>query len=116
MEGRRVPELLQINGRSYSSTDVVHMKVGQSIKLCFVGTSNSFIHPMLSTEARLWSSRSRALQGKSGREKALHLAGDWANFAEPPCLCRRIVAWLAPKGLTQAYGFDKGSISVSKGS
>jgi FtsP/CotA-like multicopper oxidase with cupredoxin domain len=45
MEGG-LPNYFTINGRSYPSTDVVHMKVGQTVKLRFIGTSNNFIHPM----------------------------------------------------------------------
>ena len=45
MEGG-LPNYFTINGRSYPATDVVHMKVGQTIKLRFIGTSNNFIHPM----------------------------------------------------------------------
>lgn len=45
MEGG-LPNYFTINGRSYPATDVVHMKLGQTIKLRFIGTSNNFIHPM----------------------------------------------------------------------
>jgi FtsP/CotA-like multicopper oxidase with cupredoxin domain len=45
MEGG-LPNYFTINGRAYPSTDVIHMKVGQSVKLRFIGTSNNFIHPM----------------------------------------------------------------------
>jgi FtsP/CotA-like multicopper oxidase with cupredoxin domain len=45
MEGG-LPNYFTINGRAYPSTDVVHMRVGQTIKLRFIGTSNNFIHPM----------------------------------------------------------------------
>lgn len=45
MEGG-LPNYFTINGRAYPATEVVHMKVGQTIKLRFIGTSNNFIHPM----------------------------------------------------------------------
>jgi len=45
MEGG-LPNYFTINGRAYPSTDVIHMKVGESVKLRFIGTSNNFIHPM----------------------------------------------------------------------
>lgn len=45
MEGG-LPNYFTINGRAFPSTDVIHMKVGQSVKLRFIGTSNNFIHPM----------------------------------------------------------------------
>jgi FtsP/CotA-like multicopper oxidase with cupredoxin domain len=45
MEGG-LPNYFTINGHAYPSTDVVHMRVGQTIKLRFIGTSNNFIHPM----------------------------------------------------------------------
>ena len=45
MEGG-LPNYFTINGRAYPSTDVIHMKVGQTVKLRFIGTSNNFIHPM----------------------------------------------------------------------
>lgn len=35
-----------INGRAYPATDTIHMRVGQTVKLRFIGTSNNFIHPM----------------------------------------------------------------------
>lgn len=45
MEGG-FPNYFTINGKAYPSTDVVHMHVGQTIKLRFIGTNNNFIHPM----------------------------------------------------------------------
>ena len=35
-----------INGKAYPETDAVPMRMGQTIKLRFVGTNNSFVHPM----------------------------------------------------------------------
>lgn len=35
-----------INGKAYPSTDTIRMKVGETLKVRFIGTNNSFIHPM----------------------------------------------------------------------
>ncbi|MBW8854044.1 MAG: multicopper oxidase domain-containing protein, partial [Bradyrhizobium sp.] len=45
MEGA-LPNYFTINGKAYPSTDTVRMKVGETIKLRFIGSSNNFIHPM----------------------------------------------------------------------
>jgi FtsP/CotA-like multicopper oxidase with cupredoxin domain len=45
MEGG-LPNFFTINGKSYPETDTVPMKVGQTIKLRFIGTNNNFVHPM----------------------------------------------------------------------
>ncbi len=45
MEGA-LPNYFTINGKAYPSTDTVDMKVGQTIKLRFIGTNNNFVHPM----------------------------------------------------------------------
>jgi manganese oxidase len=45
MEGA-LPNYFTINGRAYPSTDNIAMKVGQTIKLRFIGTNNNFVHPM----------------------------------------------------------------------
>jgi FtsP/CotA-like multicopper oxidase with cupredoxin domain len=45
MEGG-LPNFFTINGKAYPATDTVHMHVGQTILLRFVGSSNNFIHPM----------------------------------------------------------------------
>ena len=45
MEGG-LPNYFTINGKSYPETDTVPMKVGQTIKLRFIGTNNNFVHPM----------------------------------------------------------------------
>ena len=45
MEGG-LPNYFTINGRAYPATDTIHMKLGQTVKLRFIGTSNNFIHPM----------------------------------------------------------------------
>ena len=45
MEGA-LPNFFTINGKSYPSTDTIKMKVGQTVKLRFIGSNNNFIHPM----------------------------------------------------------------------
>ena len=45
MEGA-LPNYFTINGKAYPSTDTIRMKVGETIKLRFIGTNNNFIHPM----------------------------------------------------------------------
>jgi FtsP/CotA-like multicopper oxidase with cupredoxin domain len=45
MEGA-FPNYFTINGKAYPATDRVEMKVGQTIKLRFIGTNNNFVHPM----------------------------------------------------------------------
>jgi manganese oxidase len=40
------PNYFTINGRSYPSTDTIRMKVGETLKVRFIGTNNGFIHPM----------------------------------------------------------------------
>ena len=45
MEGG-LPNYFTINGKAYPSTDVITMRVGQTIKLRFIGTNNNFVHPM----------------------------------------------------------------------
>ena len=45
MEGG-LPNYFTINGRAYPATDTIHMRVGQTVNLRFIGTSNNFIHPM----------------------------------------------------------------------
>lgn len=45
MEGA-MPNYFTINGKAYPSTDTVKMKVGETIKLRFIGTNNNFVHPM----------------------------------------------------------------------
>jgi manganese oxidase len=45
MEGG-LPNYFTISGKAYPSTDVIRMKVGQTVKLRFIGSSNNFIHPM----------------------------------------------------------------------
>ena len=45
MEGA-MPNYFSINGKAYPSTDTIAMKVGQTIKIRFIGTNNNFVHPM----------------------------------------------------------------------
>lgn len=45
MEGG-MPNFFTINGKAYPSTDTVNMKVGQKIRIRFIGSSSNFIHPM----------------------------------------------------------------------
>jgi FtsP/CotA-like multicopper oxidase with cupredoxin domain len=45
MEGG-LPNYFTINGKAYPATDVIRMRVGQTLKLRFIGTHNNFTHPM----------------------------------------------------------------------
>ena len=45
MEGG-LPNYFTINAKAYPETETVKMKVGETIKLRFIGTHNNFIHPM----------------------------------------------------------------------
>jgi FtsP/CotA-like multicopper oxidase with cupredoxin domain len=45
MEGG-LPNYFTVNGKAYPSTDTIAMKVGQTVKLRFIGTNNNFVHPM----------------------------------------------------------------------
>ncbi len=45
MEGG-MPNYFTINGRAYPSTDTIKMKVGETVKIRFIGSSSGFIHPM----------------------------------------------------------------------
>jgi FtsP/CotA-like multicopper oxidase with cupredoxin domain len=45
MEGG-LPNYFTINGKSFPATDSVSMKVGETVKLRFVGSNNNFVHPM----------------------------------------------------------------------
>jgi FtsP/CotA-like multicopper oxidase with cupredoxin domain len=40
------PNFFTINGRAYPATDKVKMRVGETLKVRFIGSSNGFIHPM----------------------------------------------------------------------
>nr|WP_250810514.1 DUF4396 domain-containing protein [Neorhizobium tomejilense] len=45
MEGA-LPNFFTINGKSYPATDTIKMKVGQKLKIRFVGSHTTAIHPM----------------------------------------------------------------------
>jgi len=45
MEGA-LPNFFTINGKAYPDTDVIRMKVGETVRLRFMGTNNNFAHPM----------------------------------------------------------------------
>jgi len=45
MEGA-LPNYFTINGKAYPETETIPMRVGETIKLRFIGTNNNFIHPM----------------------------------------------------------------------
>ncbi len=45
MEGG-MPNFFTFNGKAYPATDTLRMKVGESVKLRFIGTNNNFIHPL----------------------------------------------------------------------
>ncbi len=45
MDGAQ-PNYFTINGRSYPATDTIHMRVGETLKVRFVGSNSGFIHPM----------------------------------------------------------------------
>jgi manganese oxidase len=40
------PNYFTINGRAFPSTDMIKMKVGETLKVRFIGSNNGFIHPM----------------------------------------------------------------------
>jgi uncharacterized cupredoxin-like copper-binding protein len=41
-----MPNFFTINGKAYPATDTIRMKVGETLKLRFIGTNSGFIHPM----------------------------------------------------------------------
>lgn len=45
MEGA-LPNFFTINGKAYPDTEVIRMKVGETVRLRFMGTNNNFAHPM----------------------------------------------------------------------
>jgi FtsP/CotA-like multicopper oxidase with cupredoxin domain len=45
MEGA-LPNYFTINGKAFPATETVRMKVGETIRLRFIGSNNIFIHPM----------------------------------------------------------------------
>jgi hypothetical protein len=40
------PNFFTINGRAFPATETIRMKVGETLKVRFVGSNNGFIHPM----------------------------------------------------------------------
>ncbi len=45
MEGA-LPNFFTINGKSYPETETLDMKVGERVRLRFIGSHNNFVHPM----------------------------------------------------------------------
>jgi FtsP/CotA-like multicopper oxidase with cupredoxin domain len=45
MDGAQ-PNYFTINGRAYPATDRISMRLGETLKVRFIGSSNGFIHPM----------------------------------------------------------------------
>ena len=45
MEGT-LPNYFTINGKAYPATETIRMKVGETVKLRFIGSNNNFVHPM----------------------------------------------------------------------
>ncbi len=45
MDGAQ-PNFFTFNGKAFPATDTLHMKVGETLKLRMVGSSNGFIHPI----------------------------------------------------------------------
>jgi FtsP/CotA-like multicopper oxidase with cupredoxin domain len=45
MEGG-LPNFFTINGKAYPDTDPIRMRVGERVRIRFLGTNNNFIHPM----------------------------------------------------------------------
>ena len=45
MEGA-LPNFFTINGKAYPATERIQMRVGETLKVRFIGSSNNFIHPM----------------------------------------------------------------------
>ena len=45
MEGA-MPNYFTINGKAYPDTETIHMRVGERLRVRFLGTHNNFVHPM----------------------------------------------------------------------
>lgn len=45
MEGG-LPNYFTINGKAYPDTETIRMRVGERVRIRFIGTNNNFIHPM----------------------------------------------------------------------
>src|SRR5262249_24908574 len=41
-----MPNFFTINGRAFPATDTIPMRVGETLKVRFIGSNNGFIHPM----------------------------------------------------------------------
>jgi FtsP/CotA-like multicopper oxidase with cupredoxin domain len=41
-----LPNFVTVNGKAFPDTDTIHMRVGERLPVRFIGSSNSFIHPM----------------------------------------------------------------------
>jgi FtsP/CotA-like multicopper oxidase with cupredoxin domain len=89
MEGG-LPNYFTINGKSYPETDTVAMKVGQTIKIRFIGTNNNFVHPM---HVHGGSFQVVALDGETLADTARYLA-DTVNVGPGQ---RYDVIWTARK-------------------
>ena len=45
MEGT-MPNFFTINGKAYPETETIDMRVGEKVRLRFIGSNNNFVHPM----------------------------------------------------------------------
>jgi FtsP/CotA-like multicopper oxidase with cupredoxin domain len=45
MDGAQ-PNYFTINGKAYPATDTISMKLGETLKVRFIGSQSGFIHPM----------------------------------------------------------------------
>jgi len=45
MEGG-LPNFFTINGKAYPDTQPIRMRVGERVRIRFIGTNNNFVHPM----------------------------------------------------------------------
>ena len=45
MEGG-LPNFFTINGKAYPETETIRMRVGERLRVRFIGTNNNFVHPM----------------------------------------------------------------------
>ena len=45
MEGA-MPNFFTINGKAYPETETINMRVGEKVRIRFVGSNNNFVHPM----------------------------------------------------------------------
>lgn len=41
-----LPDYFTINGKAYPATENINIKVGQKVRIRFIGSNNNFIHPM----------------------------------------------------------------------